>query len=59
MKAKNLELSGNELSSLKIVLYAEVAKYYDRVGHAASHGDEYQDAHAEALCRIVEKVEKE
>jgi len=57
--AKNLQLSGSELYALRLVLYTELNKYYDRVGHAASHGDEYQDSNGEAIARIVEKLEND
>ena len=54
---KIIELTDNEIAAMKIVLYAEYAKYRDRVGHAASHGDEYQDTAGNAIGLVINKLE--
>ena len=52
-----VELTDDEVSALKIVCYAKYETYLDRVAHAASHGDNFQNPFDEAIISVINKID--
>lgn len=53
---KQIIFTANEIKALRLVISADYKVYVDRMGHAASHGQEYVDNYGEALGRILDKL---
>ena len=53
---KTIELTDNEIKALRLVVSADYKVYLDRMGHAASHGDNYVDEYGVILGKVLEKL---
>lgn len=53
---KTIKLTENEVKALRLVVSADYKIYVDRMGHAASHGDQYVDSYGEALGFVLDKL---
>lgn len=56
MVKKTIELNANEIYYLTLVLSSEIETYENRVAHAASHGDMYQNVRGPVLTSVLEKL---
>ena len=54
---KTIKINSVEEKVVKLLLYAYYKTYVDRVGHAASHGDEYSDPFGNAAESLIDKIE--
>lgn len=57
MKKKTIELTEAEIKALKVILYAAMEKYFDRVQHAGSHGEVFSVDAMDRICDVIDKLE--